>query len=212
MLRLLVLGGQTSHSRFKIPLNIHENSSCYVSKNLELADLLRETTFFIWDEVPMQHQYYFQSVDKLLKDIRSNERLFGGLPVVMGGDFAQILPVVRRGTRASTVAASIQKLNIWSQLRILFLTPNMRLSSEESGVFAKWLKEMPYDLCWRDRIELPLFLSRTETMDEFCEAVFPSAGLQNSAQNATFFRNRAILTFCNNVVADFNQKILHKLP
>lgn len=88
----------------------------------------------------------------------------------------------------------------------------MRLLSTESGVFAKWLKEMPYDLCWRDRIELPLFLSQTETMGEFCEAVFPSVELQNSAQNATFFRDRAILTFRNDVVADFNQKLLDKLP
>lgn len=33
----------------------------------------------------MQHQYCFLSVDKLLKDVRSNEQLFGSLPVVMGG-------------------------------------------------------------------------------------------------------------------------------
>lgn len=39
--------------------------------------------------------------------MKSNEQLFGGLLVVMGGDFAQILPVIQRGTRASTVAASI---------------------------------------------------------------------------------------------------------
>lgn len=109
---LLLPGGRTSHSRFKIPLNIHENSSCCVSKNSELAGLLRETTFLIWDNVPMQHRYCFPSVDKLLQDIRSNERLFGGLPVVMGGDFAQILPIAQRGTRTSTVVASIQKSNI----------------------------------------------------------------------------------------------------
>lgn len=95
---LLLPGGRTSHSRFKIPLNIHENSSCCLSKNSELADLLREVTLFIWDEVPMQHRYCFQAVNKLLKDMRSDERLFGGLLVVMSGDFAQILSVVRRGT------------------------------------------------------------------------------------------------------------------
>lgn len=95
---LLLPGGRISHSRFKISLNIHENSSCCVSKNSELADLLRETTLLIWDKVPMQYRYCFQSVDKLLKDVRSDKRLFGGLPVVLGGDFAQILPVVRCGT------------------------------------------------------------------------------------------------------------------
>lgn len=53
---LLLPGGQTSHSRFKIPLNIHENSSSCISKNLESVDLLRETTLLIWDEIPMQHR------------------------------------------------------------------------------------------------------------------------------------------------------------
>lgn len=65
-----------------------------MSKNSELADLLRETTLLIWDEVPMQHRYCYQSVDKLLKDVKSDERLFRRLLVVLGGDFAQILPIV----------------------------------------------------------------------------------------------------------------------
>lgn len=183
-----------------------------MTKNSKLVDLLRDPTLLIWDEILMQHQYCFQSVDKFLKDIKCDERLFGGLPVVMSGDFAQILPVLQRRTRASTVAASIQKSNIWPQLCILFLTQNMHLSTDASWVFAKWLKEMHYDLCWRDRIELPSFLSRTKTLDEFCKAVLPSVELQNSAQNDTFFCDRAILTFRNNVVADFNQKLLDKLP
>lgn len=71
---------------------------------------------------------------------------------------------------------------------------------------------MPYDLRWRDQIKLSLFLFRTETMDEFCETVFPSVELQNSAQNDTFFCDRAILTFRNNVIANLNQKVLDKLP
>lgn len=88
----------------------------------------------------------------------------------------------------------------------------MRLLSNKSGIFAKWLKEMPYDLRWQDQIELPLFISRTQAMEEFCEAMFSHVELQNSAQNDTFFRDRAILTFRNDVVANFNQKLLHKLP
>ena len=61
-------------------------------------------------------------------------------------------------------------------------------------------------------MELPLFLSQTETLDEFCKAVFPSVELQISAQNAIFFCNRAIFIFCNDVVADYIQKLLDKLP
>ena len=45
----------------------------------------------------------------MLTDIRDNDSLFGGIATVFGGDFAQILPVIRRGTRADIVAASLQR-------------------------------------------------------------------------------------------------------
>ena len=107
---------------------------------------------------------------------------------MIGGDFVQILPVVQRGTRASTVAAIIQKSDIWPYLCILFLKQNMRLSNDdESGIFARCLKEISYNLHWRNQIELPPFISQTQAMEEFCEAVFPRVELQNFAQNVTFF-------------------------
>ena len=59
----------------------------------------------IWDEVPMQYHFCFEAVDRMIQNIRSNNHLFGGLPVIMGGDFAQILPVVRQSTRATIVGA-----------------------------------------------------------------------------------------------------------
>ena len=37
---LLLPGGRTSHSRFKIPLQPHETSCCYITKQLNLADLI----------------------------------------------------------------------------------------------------------------------------------------------------------------------------
>ena len=55
----------------------------------------------IWDEVPMQHKYCFEAVSRTLNDIchANKHDLFGNIPILLGGDFAQILPVVRRGNR-----------------------------------------------------------------------------------------------------------------
>lgn len=39
-------------------------------------------------------------------------------------------------------------------------------------------------------------------MDQFYKAVFPSHKFHNFAWNDTFFWDKAILTFCNNVIAD----------
>jgi hypothetical protein len=40
---LLLPGGKTAHSCFKIPLNIHENSTCSVKHGSDLASLLQVT-------------------------------------------------------------------------------------------------------------------------------------------------------------------------
>lgn len=60
---------------------------------------MHQVTLLIWDEIPMQHCFCFKAVDQILQDIKSNNHLFVGLPMIMGGDFAQILLVVCQGTR-----------------------------------------------------------------------------------------------------------------
>jgi len=51
---LLLPGGTTAHSRFKIPLVCHESSTCNVSPNDQTGKLLQQARLIIWDEVPMQ--------------------------------------------------------------------------------------------------------------------------------------------------------------
>lgn len=74
----------------------------------------------------MQYRFCFEAVDYMLQDIQNNNRLFGGLPVIIGGYFAQILPLVCWDTRATIVRA-------WFSL--LFLQQNMRLFHNEFGTW-----------------------------------------------------------------------------
>ncbi|XP_050896603.1 uncharacterized protein LOC127103381 [Lathyrus oleraceus] len=98
---LLLPGGRTAHSMFKIPIPIMESSTCNIDKGSDRAELLKMAKLIIWDEAPMAHRFCFEAFDKTLKDImgRSNysDKLFGGKVIVFGGDFRQILPVVSRG-------------------------------------------------------------------------------------------------------------------
>ena len=57
----------------------------------------------------MQNKNCFEAVDRTLQNISSNSTLFGGLPVILGGDFAQIPPVIKNGNRSSIVEASIKQ-------------------------------------------------------------------------------------------------------
>ena len=97
---LLLDGGRTAHSRFKIPLVINETSNCNISLQSDLANLIKLCKLVVWDEAPMCNKYVFEAVDRCFKDIMKNENeLFGGKVIVLCGDFCQILPVVVRGGR-----------------------------------------------------------------------------------------------------------------
>ena len=77
----------------------------------------------------MQYKYCFEVIYRILKDIRGSDALFGGIFVILGGDFAQILLVVRRANRARTVAANLQQFFFWGYLIVLRLRRNMRVQS-----------------------------------------------------------------------------------
>ena len=105
---ILLPGGQTSHSCFNIPLDVDDTSHCNIPKNGLKAELLKQTVAIIWDEVPMQHRHCMEAVDHTLQDVLDCNRPFGGIVVLWGGDFRQILPVVEKGNREDIVYACIQ--------------------------------------------------------------------------------------------------------
>lgn len=120
-------GGQTAHSRFAIPLNPAEDSTCNIKQGSPLAKLIVKAKLIIWNEAPMMHKYSFEALDQTLRDILrfkdpSNlERPFGGKTVVLGGDFRQILPVITKGTRQEIVNATINSSYLWTHCQILKL-------------------------------------------------------------------------------------------
>ncbi|XP_028117858.1 ATP-dependent DNA helicase PIF1-like [Camellia sinensis] len=107
---LLLVGGRTAHSTFSIPLDVLENSICGFSKQSLQAELFRETKLIIWDEVPMQHRHCVEAVDRTLRDTCDSEKPFGGITVVLGGDFRQILPVITKGVREQIIGTNPQEI------------------------------------------------------------------------------------------------------
>jgi len=50
--------------------------------------------------------------------------------MVFGGDFRQVLPIVRRESRAQIVGASLRMPYLWDSMRYLKLVRNMRAKSD----------------------------------------------------------------------------------
>lgn len=212
---LLLTGGRTSHSRFKIPLSIDEGSTCYIERGKPLAELIMETTLIIWDEVPMQHRYCFEAVDRTLRDIRQDDSLFGGIPVILGGDFAQIAPVIRHGDRTAIVAASIRQSFIWHHTEVIHLRVNMRIRgvSENDTHYKDWLYRITYSQEYQNSaIPLPPYIYNTTVLNDLISRVYPRRLLLNAIHRPDLLSKTAILTTRNNTVDELNAIILNRMP
>ncbi|KYO45014.1 hypothetical protein Y1Q_0007326 [Alligator mississippiensis] len=74
----MLTGGRTVHSRFQVPLNVLKTSTCSISAEPDLAELIREAAIIIWDEAPMAHQYMLEAVERTLQDLLQSNLRFGG--------------------------------------------------------------------------------------------------------------------------------------
>ena len=215
---LLLPNGRTAHSTFKIPIDIHESATCTLSMSSPAAHSLRAVDLIIWDEVPMQHRYCFEVVHRLFCDLRSiphdspDVPLFGGIPVILGGDFAQILPVVPGGSRADTVSACLQQSFIWPRLKQLRLRTNMRVrNGPQDDLFRDWVGSLPYNSALHNSISIPSYISQPKLILELIRLIYPDAVLQNNRDHAVF-RDRAILATRNSTVDELNALIMQRFP
>nr|GEX48809.1 DNA helicase [Tanacetum cinerariifolium] len=82
---LLLPAVHTTHSRFKLPLDLTDESLCNIKKNTNAESLLAKTSLIIWDESPMNDRRYFEALDRTLRDVLdAHEKLFGGKTIVHG--------------------------------------------------------------------------------------------------------------------------------
>ena len=154
---LLLKLGRTFHSRFKADLTPKDGGYLHIKGQSADAELVKRCKLIIWDEAGMQHRWQLEALNRSLQDIMktvdpSLENVpFGGKVVVLGSDFRQTLPIVRRASRAQTVDATLHRSTLWTKFTVLALTDNMRvenaiaLASTDRKVlreFANWLLQL----------------------------------------------------------------------
>ena len=104
---LLLQAGRTVHSRLKVPIRLNEISMGGISKQTVLAKLIQRGELLVWDEA---HIFAAECINRSLRDMCSCDLPFGGKVNVFGGDFPQILPVVRHGIQADVSSACLNRL------------------------------------------------------------------------------------------------------
>ena len=163
----------------------------------------------------MQHKACFEAVNRPLNDICNTvqDRVFGGIPVVLAGDFAQILPVIRRGTRQATVLACIRHSTIWHKLQVLQLRRSMRvIASEANQVFLTFLRDLVLNPQLYVQFQLPPYIRKVATVDQLCDQLYPPSLLNDAVDSHRALIGRAILAFRNDTVDDFNNLLVERMP
>ena len=163
----------------------------------------------------MQHKACFEAVNRTLNDICEAEggKIFGGIPISLGGDFAQILPVVRQGSKHSIIQASIQHSLLWNQLTILRLIRNMRIiEGAANNYFLAFLEAMVHNPLYYGDLALPAVIPTVNSVELLCNTIYPADLLSNSSNNPDAFKGRSILSYRNETVKEFNEKLIQNMP
>ena len=88
-----------------------------------------KTEVIVIDEATQLHNNFLNDLDEKLKDLKENNLPFGGISVILSGDFKQTLPIVIRSHQLAKIRVCIKKSSLWKLFRdnqFLFTT-NMRL-------------------------------------------------------------------------------------
>ncbi|KAL0385786.1 UNVERIFIED_CONTAM: ATP-dependent DNA helicase PIF1 [Sesamum radiatum] len=200
---LLLLGGRTSHSRFKIPFDLDESSRCPININSDLAQLIQATSLIIWDEAPMMHRHGFEAVNKTLKDLLkgaenfSANKPFCGKLCVLGGDFKQIN--MRLMAQANSTHSHDQ-LRSFAEWINLIGEGRARCLSFTDGGESDWI-EIPEEF---------LIENSDNSLMQLINETYPK--LSNKYNDCTYLKERAILTPKNSDVDEINSMMLSMLP
>ena len=130
----LLLNGRTFHSQFKAKLKTGIQRGLDIKKKSKLAESIKKTRFIIIDEAPQLHVEYYVDLHEFLQEIMDNSALFGGVSVVLAGDFKQTLPIIKRANQLSQISACIKSDHMMWEVfedNQYFLTENMRLKKED---------------------------------------------------------------------------------
>lgn len=215
----LLDGGGTAHSIFKLPLNIQNNPDgvCNIKKQSSMATVLKQCKIIIWDECTMAHKHSLEALNRTLKDIKNNDKLFGGTLLVLSGDFRQTLPVIPRSTYADEINACLKSSTLWRNVEKVQLKVNMRvqmLQDPSAETFSKQLLDIGDGKVTIDKtgcVKLPTdFCTIVDSQDTLINKIFPDVHTQYL--NHEWLAERAILAAKNVDVDNLNLKIQQLLP
>ncbi|XP_074298621.1 uncharacterized protein LOC141629538 [Silene latifolia] len=198
---LLLPGGRTTHSRFEIPIELFDDSTCNVRQNSQLAELLQQTSLIIWDEAPMDHRHAFEALDRTLRDVVSfkepeaSSKLFGGKVVLLEGDF--------RSMRVNETDGNVEtrrKNQEFSEWLLAMGDGRLQAETEPHEDEATWIK-IPEEY---------VYSTGKIYIKSMVQEIYPDFLTRTKDHN--YLRERAILTPLNENADSINDYMVDLMP
>jgi ATP-dependent exoDNAse (exonuclease V) alpha subunit len=124
------LGGTTIHSWSGIGIadELQPNFMEFMGKGRR--EIIEKTDVLIIDEISMLHDYRLDMVDEVCRTVRKCDEPFGGIQIIMSGDFFQLPPINRGDSRAG---GFVVNSTVWHDLdpTICYLSEQYRQDDEE---------------------------------------------------------------------------------
>jgi len=107
------LGGTTIHSWSG--MGIHDSVSPGFADHISKArrEIIEKTDVLIIDEISMLHDFRLDMVDEICRVVREKDEPFGGIQIIMSGDFFQLPPINRGDSRAGGFVVNSE---VWREL------------------------------------------------------------------------------------------------
>ena len=209
---------------------------CNIGRGTILAGLIQKTSLIIWDEAPMTHRFCFEALDRTLRDLLSADepsnaaKPFGGMPILLGGDFRQVLPVIQGADRCQILNASLIRSPLWKYVVVLKLTVNMRLSNPALSAvekarmaqFAQWVldvgegkvpahrKDGETEDTWINIPDDIVMLAEGDKIPTIVDAVYSE--FDSLFSSVPYLAQRCIVCPINTVVDEINEFMVDRVP
>jgi hypothetical protein len=215
--------GRTAQSELHLPITTEENCTWNISAQSEEARLLIEAEYILWDEATMAHRHLVEALDTGLRDITKIDRPFGGKTIILAGDYRQTLPVIKHGSRAQIVNATLKRSRLWNhniEKHHFLINRRLRLHgiNPEAEDYAEWLLTVGNGTApttsngtYDDLITIPDHILFEGDVNDLANWVFPDIESYDQL-DSDWICHRAVLTPKNENVNYINNLMMDRFP
>ena len=124
------LGGNTIHAWSGIGIYDYLSKNFFEKIPKTRVEIIKNTDILVIDEISMLHDFRLDMVEEICRTIRQNDKPFGGIQVILCGDFFQLPPINRNGSRTGGFAIHSEAWRM-SNFTVCYLEENYRQKDSE---------------------------------------------------------------------------------